>query len=164
MTEPNTGRRSWRKLLGFLFDREFTYTLSMDENRADDGIDLRYRFLFETKNDSPALRKALDDRPCSVLEMMVALALRCEEHIMSDSSIGNRTGHWFWSMVQNLGLSSMYDSIFDYSSARHVIMRFLNRDYQPNGAGGLFRISDERVDLRDMEIWYQMMWYLGSNA
>ena len=38
------GRNSYRKLLMFLHNTEFTWTIPMDENRASDGIDLRYRF------------------------------------------------------------------------------------------------------------------------
>ena len=30
---------SFRRLLVYLHDREFTYTLTMDSNRAQDGID-----------------------------------------------------------------------------------------------------------------------------
>lgn len=46
----------------------------------------------------------LDNRPCSVLEMIIALAIRLEEHIMDDPDIGNRTGQWFWDMIVSLGL------------------------------------------------------------
>ena len=39
---------------------------------------------------------------CSVLEMMVALAICCEETYMDNPNIGNRTGQWFWNMVKNI--------------------------------------------------------------
>ena len=39
--------------------------------------------------------------------MMIALAIRCEEHIMDDPDAGDRTGQWFWSMLVSLGLGSM---------------------------------------------------------
>ena len=35
---------SYRKLLSLLHDTDFTYTIALDGNRYDDGIDLRYRF------------------------------------------------------------------------------------------------------------------------
>ena len=38
---------SYRKLLQFLNRVDFSYTIPMDGNREDDGIDLRYRFGYE---------------------------------------------------------------------------------------------------------------------
>lgn len=97
----------------------------------------------------------LDNRPCSVLEMIIALAIRLEEHIMDDPDIGNRTGQWFWDMIVSLGLGSMDDSKFDKAHAIDVIRRFLDRDYGRDGKGGLFTIEHCRYDMRDIEIWYQ---------
>ena len=77
--------------------------IPMDGNRAEDGIDLRYRFGHEQHYSDAMVASFLDDRPCSVLEMMIALSIRCEEHIMDDPDVGNRTGQWFWSMIASLG-------------------------------------------------------------
>ena len=97
-------RLSYRKLLRELHRIEFTYSIPMDGNRAEDGVDLRYRFGYENGYSSSMISVYLDNRMCSVLEMMIALAIRCEEHIMDDPDIGNRTGQWFWNMIVNLGL------------------------------------------------------------
>ena len=94
---------SYRKLLTRLHDTEFRYSIPRDRNRADDGIDLRSRFTW-TKYRNYELLCFLDG-PCSVLEMMIALAIRCEENIMDDPNIGDRTAQWFWGMVVNLGLA-----------------------------------------------------------
>ena len=88
--------RFYRELLHFLHGIEFTYTIAMDGNRASDGIDLRYRFGYEEGYDNRLVTHYLDDKPCSVLEMLVALSMRCEETIMSDGEC-DRTGVWFWS-------------------------------------------------------------------
>jgi hypothetical protein len=134
----------------------------MDGNRAEDGIDLRYRFGYEQGYDSPMIATLLDDRPCSVLEMLIALAIRCEEHIMNDPDIGNRTGQWFWNMIINLGLGFMDDTKFDENYVKDVISRFLYRKYKRNGEGGLFTVEHCKNDLRTVEIWYQMCWYLDE--
>ena len=155
-------RRSYRKLLTYLHDREFHYILDMDGNRAADGTDLRYRFAYENNYGYARVARHLDDRGCSVLEMMVALAIRCEEDYMGDPDIGNRTGRWFFGMLESLGLVPMYDSAFDKQIVDNIVDKFLDRKYERNGEGGLFTIYDDRRDMRTAEIWYQMCWYLDD--
>ena len=150
---------SYRKLLIQLHNTEFVYSIQKDQNRCEDGIALRRRFaLFCGYEDE---YECLDD-PCSVLEMMIALAIRCEENIMDDTSVGDRTGQWFWGMIVNLGLGSMTDNRYDRRFVDDVVDRFLNREYEPDGRGGLFRIKHCNRDLRTVEIWYQLCWYLDS--
>lgn len=152
---------SYRKLLTHLHEVEFTYILPMDENRAGNGINLRYRWALDIDEDTDYILDVLDG-PCSVLEMMVALALHCEENIMDDPMYGNRTGQWFWGMVNNLGLGAMYDKLYDERYVDEVITRFLNREYERDGRGGLFTIKNCKYDLRDVEIWHQLSWYLST--
>lgn len=150
---------SYRKLLMFLHDTEFIFFIPRDANRAEDGIGLRYRFAYDT---GCACADSYLDGPCSVLEMMLALAIRCEEDIMDDPEVGDRTGQWFWGMITNLGLGSMYDARFDRRRTEEIVTRFLKRNYEPNGEGGLFTIKRCPYDLRDVEIWRQLCWYLDS--
>lgn len=151
---------SFRKLLMRLQSTEFTYRLKRDRNRAEDGIDLRYRFACEYPEFSDA--ESYLDGPCSVFEMMLALSLRCEESIMDNPALGDRTAQWFWGMITNLGLGSMHDTNYDRRVVDSILARFLNRDYEPNGKGGLFTIRGCDCDLRNVEIWYQLNWYLNS--
>lgn len=156
-------RLSWRKLFRLLHETEFIYILEMDGNRADDGMDLRYRFAYESGYDERMIDDVFVDQPCSLLEMMVALAQRCEEHITDDPDSGNRTGKWFFEMIESLGLMSMDDGHFDKVASADILVRFMRREYLPDGRGGLFTISNSGYDMRSAEIWYQMMWYLNEN-
>lgn len=156
------GGRSYRKLLVFLYNVDFYYTIPMDGNREADGIDLRYRFGYENSCEESLIASYLDDRPCSVLEMMIALAVRCEKNLMDDPDIGDRTGEWFWNMVKSLGLIGMDDGKFDEEYAGTVIDNFLEHKYSRNGKGGLFTVRHSGRDLRNAEIWYQMCWYLDE--
>lgn len=151
--------KSYRKMFSRLYDTEFTYTIPMDGNRAEDGVDLRYRFGRENGYYDSIIASFLDVRPCSVLEMMVALAIRCEEHLMDDPDVGDRTGQWFWNMLISLGLGYMDDSRFDRYHVDQILDRFLQRRYERNGDGGLF-IVNNGCDMRTTEIWYQMNYYL----
>lgn len=153
-------RISYRKLLMLLHNIEFIFTLPMDENRANDGEKLRDRFILSNQYGDKEY-DYINDRPCSVLEMMVALAIRCEEDIMDDPKIGDRTGQWFWQMVNSLGIGDLYDSRFDKRAASTIIHKFMHHDYEPNGEGGLFTILDCDIDLRGVEIWDQLNWYIN---
>lgn len=150
---------SYRKLFKTLHNITFDFYIRNDMNRAMDGTDLRYRFATVMKDESIYY---IFDEPCSVLEMMEALAIRCEETIMDDPRYGDRTSQWFWGMISNLGLSSMSDDCYDEEYVNKVIYDFLERRYEPNGKGGLFYIRDCEYDLRDIEIWTQLCWYLNQ--
>lgn len=142
-------------LLKQLFDTSFVYSLERDANRAHDGLDLRDQYSAETGN-------YLDiSRPCSVLEMMVALAIRCETDIMYNPAAGNRTSIWFWMMIENLGLIYMTDQHHNKLKVKTVLSGFLNRTYDPDGKGSLFYIPGAR-GMQNEEIWYQMNTYLNS--
>ena len=150
---------SFRKLLMYLHGVEFRYSIPMDENRASDGISLRWRFVYD--NGYPDIYLEYLAAPCSVLEMMIALAFKCEG-FMDDPSIGDRFSQWFWHMVVSLGLGGMDDISFNKRVVRESIIRFLDHDYAPDGRGGLFTIPNYDRDLRHVEIWHQMCWYLDE--
>lgn len=149
---------SYRKLLMHLHNTVFVYSIDMDANRAEHGENLRYRYA--RRHDIP--RSYLDIGGCTVLEMMIALSLHCEEEIMSDPNVGDRTAQWFWGMVTNLGLGACTDEYYDRREVNYILERFLNREYEPDGRGGLFRVRNSPYDLRDVEIWRQMLWYLNN--
>ena len=152
---------SYGYLLDALYHREYDPALPMDSNRAGDGLGLRYRFSDLKRYRYEDVEAALPET-CSMLEMMIALALRCEETIMDNPQKGNRTKQWFWQMVASLGLSSMTDDNYDRRYVRLVLNQFMRNDYEPDGHGGLFTIYGSKDDLRNVEIWVQLLWYLDT--
>lgn len=152
------GPVTYRKLLSYLHSTEFTYIIPNDSNRAANGVNLRWRFVLA--EDCESYHRYLEG-PCTILEMMVATAIKMED-VMDDPNIGDRTSQWFWEMISNLGLKRMVDDNFDKEYVSEVITRFLNREYEPDGRGGLFRVRDCPYDLREVEIFYQLCWYLDS--
>ncbi|MBO7450950.1 MAG: hypothetical protein J6U54_11355 [Clostridiales bacterium] len=151
----------YRRLLKHLYSTPFYYIIPMDHNRVEDGVNLRYRWGRENDIPDPAIACELDCQPCSVLEMMLALAIRVEENIMEDPDLGNRTSKWFWDMIVNLNLGGQNDIRYNEYYVSEALTKFMERNYKPDGSdGGLFTIANPRDDLRRVEIWYQAMWYL----
>ena len=83
----NKGNKSYYILLKTLHKREFYGFIPNDSNRINDGKKLREIFVSEYGIDD---RREYDicidalSGPCSVLEMMVALAKRIEDDILFD--------------------------------------------------------------------------------
>lgn len=154
--------KEYSELLYLLYSREFYWSVDHDENRAEDGLTLRRKFADEYDIDDHFL-----DGPggseCSVLEMMVALADRCENEIMYDPDEGDRAWVWFWGMIENLGLTGMDDRHFDARYANRILDIFLDREYEKNGKGGLFVVTDPKKNMSHVEIWYQMHAWLDEN-
>lgn len=148
----------YSSLLAQLHSIPFRYLLERDANRESDGCYLRYRF--ESEKFIPEAREALVG-PASLLEVLVALALRGEETIMRDFDIGDRTPLWFWTMLESMHLTSQTNDNYDpeYVAERCDIL--MDRRYEPNGDGGLF-ILDTNADMRNVEFWYQLNWYFSS--
>ena len=155
---------SYRKLLGHLANVQFKAHRStpLDENREGDGINLRYRFGRQAGYSDSYIEEYLISDCCSVLEMMIALAIRCEEDIMDDAGIGDRTSQWFWIMIVNLGLGSMVDAKYDPEEVNEILATFLSRTYEQNGKGNIFYVRNSNIDLRKIEIWHQMCLYLNN--
>ena len=150
---------SYRRLIEHLHTIEFVYSIPKDDNRAADGVCLRgqYAYIFEIPNIYESI-----PGPSSVLEMILALAIRMENSIMEDTRYGDRTGQWFWYMINNLGLGSMYDRNYSEEYVDEVVNKFMNHDYAYNGNGGLFTVTNPESDMREVEIWVQMLRYINT--
>lgn len=152
-------RISFRKLFMLLHSIDFDFYIPDDSNRTIDGVNLRNRFANYMHDEE--ISNVLDE-PCSVLEMMLALAIRCEETIMDNPEYGDRTVQWFWNMLTNLNLNRFSDDVFNEDIARDRIYNFIERKYEPDGKGGLFYIRNCPTDLRTVDIWTQLCWYLDN--
>lgn len=150
---------SYKKIFELLHDIEFDFYVENDMCRAVDGIDLRRHFILIKHYEDDILD--ILDGPCTVLEMMVALAIRIEE-IKSNYAYGDRTRQWFWTMMSNLGLGIMTDDIYDEKEAIKIIYDFMERRYEPDGRGGLFYVRNCPIDMSQSGIWEQMCAFLNK--
>lgn len=148
----------YSKLFEELYSIEFTWSISNDDNRAYDGLYLREMFESETGTEL-----YLEGVPCSFLEMLIGLARRCSEDVMSQSDFDNTPYFWFWCMIRNCGLDMFDDDNYHKAFVRHIVDRIVSRSYARNGVGSLFPLTNIDVDMRKVEIWYQLSYWLDEN-
>lgn len=147
-------RNHWA-LTRALYNKEFAWIVANDDNRAADGLDLRYEFLHESAIDYPDPNWI--QLGCSVLEMLIGLSRR-----LSFDAEGEPRD-WFWTLVRNLGLIGYNDHNWVGQAEDEVdliLERFIWRNYASDGNGGLFPLEHPRDDQREIEIWYQLQAYL----
>lgn len=153
-------QRVYSRALRRLHETSFVYSIAGDHNREIDGLLLRDRFCEEN---GVVCSNDVFPKECSVLEMMIALAVRMEDEIMYDPELGDRSAKWFWIMMENLYLMSETNEVYEKGYVDSRIDIFLNRTYGRDGqCGGLFNVPHHRKDFRKTEIWYQMNWWLSS--
>lgn len=149
---PTPSLTHWT-LLRDLHNTEFVWLVHGDDNRAEDGLDVRHEFHRNVRldgNDLPWMHI-----PCSVLEMLIAFSRRAE----FQTDMPART--WFWIFLENLGLAQCNDAKHGITQrVSSVLDRFIWRTYRANGQGGMFPLSNPREDQRKVEIWYQFCEYL----
>jgi len=149
--------KTYWELLRQMYCKEFVWFVPNDDNRIEDGRDLRLEFF----NDFPDLDVDSDwvDQGCSIFELMVGLSRR-----LSFEAEG-APHRWFWEMMSNLKISNFSDDFYhSVSNADLVIEGILDnviwRTYKKNGDGGLFPLKNPTRDQRNVEIWYQLNAYL----
>lgn len=149
---------SFELFLWVLYSSQFYWFVNNDGNRAADGMDLREEF--KTKRSYSNYSSI--EGPCTVLEMLIGLALRIDGEIMWNPSKGNRTVSWFWEMIRNLKLGGFDDEHIDVRDVPYIERKldiFMKRNYSERGKGGLFPLKKGCEDQRNVEIWYQMNSY-----
>lgn len=150
---PNPSRTYWT-LAKQLYTTEFIWFVPNDDNRVEDGKDMRYEFAAELG--------LLDVDPdwlelgCSMLEMLISLSRR-----LSFQDEGEPR-EWFWHLLRNVGLYGINDrSHYFPDQVGEVLNTIIFRTYKPDGSdGGLFPLRHPTEDQRDVELWYQLSAYL----
>ena len=152
-------------LLDDLHRINFYSLVPNDDNRASDGLRLREYFIDEYG--SHLYAELPSQKEATVLEVMVALSYRLEFET-AQSKWEKTIGEWFWILIDNLGLSNNDDEAYINNQTVskktvNIINRWLSREYEPNGNGGLFPLIKPKKDQRRIEIWYQMTEYIIEN-
>lgn len=148
---PTPSNTFWR-LLKALHNTEYVWLISGDDNRAEDGLELRGEFLIAGDISG---HRDWTGMPCSLLEMLIAFSRRAE------FQTGDPAQNWFWEFIDNIGLLECTDSSDctedDISEKLYTLVW---RTYDNSGRGGLFPLDDPPEDQTKTEIWYQFCEYL----
>ena len=151
---------NYRNLLSCLDSMIFVAVHPMDENRASDGKYMRYVY-----NDSTGQDSCRGDSDCTVLEFLIGFSWRLSfdvGNIKEDWGGDQGVAPWFWTMLRNLGLDHFSGAMFDDTDVKSRIDRFMYRNYDEYGQGGLFIVNCPPEDMRDAELWDQANWYLAQ--
>jgi len=147
--------KTYGQLFHLLYTKEFKWLVPNDDNREEDGKDLRFEFLEEEGIPRSKRDPLWLGAECSMLEFLVALARRFA--FEADGLVFER----FWELLENLGLDHYNDGVeFDAEAVEDILDRLIWRHYHYNGGGGLFPLKNPEYDQRKVEIWYQMSAYV----
>ena len=112
----------YETLLHYLFDTNFVWleSIPLDENRAEDGLELRkfYAKLLG-ENGGPRLLELLQNKPCSMLEMLVAFADKLTQLVSLEKY------EFFWMFIENLGLAWATEYDFDINIVGEIVNDFM---------------------------------------
>lgn len=145
-----------------LHNKEFKFFVPNDDNRAADGKDLRDVFMAEQ-----SVHGYLNG-PCSMLEMLIAMAERMNFQVELFEEFETGVGEWFWILMRNIELHEFDDERYLDQDPRGyvdtVLEVVIERRYSHSGDGGLFPLDCALDDQRDVELWYQMSAWLMENT
>lgn len=141
------------QLIRYLHQCPYRWQFILDENRAAGGLNLRNKFAY----DNSIMVTDINEGPCSVLEMLIAVAENMTDYLTMDIY------DWFWDLLRNLGLDKFDDYHFDERGVNYILNTWLDRNYDSKGNGSLFPLKNYPGDCRNLDIWGQMNAWIEEN-
>lgn len=134
------------------------WTVANDDNRVQDGLDLRSEWLSEGAIPIKFNNHDVEEfkaQPCSFLEVLIAMSRR-----MAFIAEGHPQW-WAWHFIKNIELDKMRDPL---SSRKVEVIQdtmdaIIWRTYNWTGEGGFFPLKSPKEDQTKVELWYQMNAY-----
>lgn len=159
--KPITHTRTYLGLCELMLHKEFIWTIPNDDNRVEDGLDLRIEFVNEIGQRRTKYAPPHDQlvAGASFLEVLVGLSRRLEDNA------GGTAQSWAWHLVKNLNLHHKHDRLSRRSTEQieETLDRVIWRVYDADGMGGFFPLAFSEHDQRQVELWYQMNAYIQEN-
>ena len=146
------GPGEYKDVIDVLWSTEYWSDIPNDENRANDGLELRYFYEEETGFECEK------NGACTVLEMMIALANRMENAFFYDPKVGNRTNLWFWEMFYNAGFANFGKNGQKKWPFAHFLQKFLAR----KSGTFFFEIDKKPENWAKIEVWKQVCAHVSA--
>jgi hypothetical protein len=146
--------KSYLDLFERMHNVEFVWTVPNDDNRVQDGLDLRSQFL-DIRGGGE-----IDLGGATCLEVLVALS-----HRVAFIASGNRHARqWAWTLLKNLGLQRYSDPLTPekMDEVDEILHALVWREYHSDGRGGFFPLQNPDADQTKVEIWYQLNAYVAE--
>ena len=146
----------YSKLISFLYDTEFVWSVAKDSNRAEDGKQLRYDYI-DYYNEFRLVdyeSMSWTDEPCSLLEMLIALARRTRIDLMPEFDIS--TSDWFWIFIKNLGF-------YGYDDRCEFYEKFVTLFQKKVSHFGFCDTFLEKRAFLGADIWQKLQAFLAKN-
>lgn len=156
------GSKTYNELFERMHNTEFIWMVPNDDNRVQDGLDLRTEFL-NTKRRKERKRLAVQEMfgrgGATVLEVLIGLSRRVAFLTSGESPF------WAWRLIENLKLDRMADPLADGKLHRVdiILEDLIWRTYERDGRGGFFPLKDSPQDQTQVELWHQMNAYVTEN-
>lgn len=153
-------KTEYSRLFEILHHINFDYIIERDENREEDGIYLRedYKIPNDFYSD---LHEPFYCQKCSVLEMLIALAIRVDDEFIGDPS-ESHPEIFFMEMIKNLGLINFKKNHYKDDEVLFIIYQWMHRKFSCYGRGSPFPVKYDIRDQRKLEIWDQMISYINE--
>lgn len=147
---PERNRNTYNDLFMRLYETEFVWIVPHDDNRLQDGLELRREFAGN--------RRGLDEMPSNLLEVLIALSRR----VAWTTNRGPE--FWAWQLLDNLRLTKSSDPLTGRKAERveEILETLIWRTYERDGNGGFFPLNFPRDDQTKREIWDQMNAYVNE--
>lgn len=162
---------NYSSLLAVLSGIEFYDVIPNDVNRMKYGKLLRSEYLKSIGRDKSEDEDWINLKPVSVLEVLIGLAEKMNFFVGTE--VCDDAAAWvpfFFELLNNLCLSEFTnkkiaeDSESRVSEIKAIVQRWLDRDYDQDGNGGVFPLKYTfGKDQRFIELWYQMHAYINEN-
>lgn len=150
----NVQNGEYNLLFKLLFRTDFVWSVPNDDNRIQDGFNLRSEYLGYGS-------EYLIDMDVSVLEVLIGISIHMVDMIYDGDE--NILDECFWILIQNLHLNEYDDDNYNSYEVNNILTIWMERSYSKSGKGGLFPLSKPLKNQRRVEIWYQMSQYLLEN-
>lgn len=151
----------YSRLFEILHRTKFDFVLERDDNREDDGIELRDDYDIPDDYEEIVIENFFD-KDCSVMEMLVGLAIRVDDEFIGDPA-EEHPEEFFMEMLENLGLLVYKGNRYREDDVVRILRRWMDREFDRKGVGSPFPLKKRCRDQRKVEIWDQMNAYISEN-